>query len=312
MTADEPAYFGASVMRWEVGRSTYRVLPEIGARLMTWNVAQPGNGVRPVLHWPELSSIEAVPNCWGGNPLLFPFAGRCFDRSEVHWWRDPAGVRRPMPNHGLARQARFRVIERDPSGFAARLIPAEESRAAYPFEYDFVVRYDFGPLGMACRFEITNQGAEAIPWCAGHHFYFKVPWHADKLRRDYFVRIDSAQRFSLNEVGDLVTAPPFADAEQIGDCAVGGIVHLGLRTPAAFLGQHGSAEGLTVRFGHDQGPRSDAAFIAWTPAAEAPFYCVEPWMGPPNAPGNARGVEWVPPGAKFAFSVSVELHGAHA
>ena len=39
----------------------------------------------------------------------------------------------------------------------------------------------------------------------------------------------------------------------------------------------------------------------------APFYCVEPWMGPPNAPEHKVGLHYVAPGETQRFSVQVHV-----
>jgi len=54
-------------------------------------------------------------------------------------------------------------------------------------------------------------------------------------------------------------------------------------------------------------PPADAVFVTWTLADASPFFCVEPWMGPPNAPENKSGLQWVKKGETRRFSVSVNL-----
>ncbi len=39
----------------------------------------------------------------------------------------------------------------------------------------------------------------------------------------------------------------------------------------------------------------------------SPFFCVKPWMGPPNAPGNQLGMHLVEPGQTQRFVVGVSL-----
>ena len=38
----------------------------------------------------------------------------------------------------------------------------------------------------------------------------------------------------------------------------------------------------------------------------APYYCVEPWMSPPNSPEN-KTVRHVPPGGRDEFTIEIEL-----
>jgi galactose mutarotase-like enzyme len=47
--------------------------------------------------------------------------------------------------------------------------------------------------------------------------------------------------------------------------------------------------------------------VTWTQADDSPFYCVEPWMGPANAPEHRKGLHLVPPGGRDTFTVSVSV-----
>jgi hypothetical protein len=94
-------YFGQTLIRWRVGGSTFLALPEKGARLMNWNIEMGDGSVRDVIHWPEISSLADFHKARGGNPILFPFCARSFDRGRDRVLARRAGVRRPMPMHGL-------------------------------------------------------------------------------------------------------------------------------------------------------------------------------------------------------------------
>jgi D-hexose-6-phosphate mutarotase len=136
MRLDHPmekvVYLGREIGRWQSGPSTFLAMPEAGARLMNWNVTLGDGSVRDVLHWPELRSLDGFHKVRGGNPILFPFAGRTFDRGEIGHWLDN-GVRRPMPMHGIARQGAFKLTRCDAGGFTAQLQPDDAAREAFTF-----------------------------------------------------------------------------------------------------------------------------------------------------------------------------------
>ena len=52
---------------------------------------------------------------------------------------------------------------------------------------------------------------------------------------------------------------------------------------------------------------SDQTIVTWSESETAPYYCVEPWMGPPNSPENKKGLHFVPPKKTGVFSVEVSL-----
>ena len=65
-------YLGQTIVRWQVGASTFLALPEKGARLMNWNVTLGDGSVRDVIYWPELTSLDDFFRIRGGNPILSP------------------------------------------------------------------------------------------------------------------------------------------------------------------------------------------------------------------------------------------------
>jgi galactose mutarotase-like enzyme len=300
-------YLGRTLRRWRVGPSTFLALPELGARLMNWNLTVGDGSVRDIVHWPEIDSLEDFAKVRGGNPILFPFSARTFDRGEIHWWRDPAGVRRPMPMHGIARQADFELTAIDARGFTARLVPGEEARAAYPFDYEFTVTYRFGPDGLACEFALRNLGAAPLPWSAGHHFYFKVPWAEEGSRAATLIRLAAGRRLRQDAAGRLVPGPELGPVESLGNPALLDTIHTNLRSGEAMFGEEGRPGDVILRIGTGPKPPPEAAFVTWTLAEDSPFYCVEPWMGPPNAPETGVGLHLVPPGDVQTFTVSVRV-----
>jgi galactose mutarotase-like enzyme len=300
-------YLGHTLQRWRVGQSTFLALPEKGARLMNWNLTLGDGSVRDVIFWPELTSLDGFSHIRGGNPILFPFCGRTFDQGEQGFWRTADGGRRPMPQHGIARQGDFKVVRLDARGFAAQLVPDADARAAYPYDYDFTVTYRFEPVGLHCEFTLKNLGAEAIPWCAGHHFYFTVPWTEGTARSDYLIRLPAARHLKQDAAGRLGPGPELGSDESLGNPALIDTLHTGLRGAEAAFGEKGRPGDVVVRLGAAKVPPAGSTFVTWTPDDHVPYYCVEPWMGPPNAPEHKLGLQWVLPRETATFAVSVRV-----
>ncbi len=300
-------YFGQTLVRWRVGASTFLALPERGARLMNWNIELADGSVRDIVHWPEVPSLADFHKARGGNPILFPFCGRSFDRGEIGFWRDAGGVRRPMPMHGLARQGEFRASRVDPAGFEAVFVPGDEAKASYPFRYDFRVEYRFAAFGLTCRLTLENLGDEPLPWCAGHHFYFRLPWHDGSARGDYLIRIPAGKRVRQDSSGGLVAGPPLRLDEPMNNPALIDTIHTDLRAAEVVFGEKGFPGDVALRLGELEVPAAGSCYVTWTQGDDSPFYCVEPWMGPPNAMENKAGLHLVPPGAAQSFSVGVAV-----
>lgn len=305
------SYQGHTLTRWRVGNSTFLALPERGARLVNWNLTLGDGSVRDVLYWPEDADFANIAKVRGGNPILFPFNGRCFDRGEIFFWRAADGVKRAMPIHGIARQGEFKVTWSDARGFAAQFVPGDEARAAYPYEYDFTVTYRFEPFGLTCEFALTNHGREPLPWSAGHHFYFKLPWSEGVSRAEYAIRIPAGKRLRQDmKVGNLVAGPQLQLNESLANAELIDTFHTELRNSDVVFGEKGRDGDVIMRIGTTKVPPKDATFVTWTLADDSPFYCVEPWMGPANAPENKIGLHLVPPGTTEKFVVGVNVKPA--
>lgn len=300
-------YLGTTILRWRAGNSTFLALPERGARLMNWNLGLGDGSVRDILYWPELGNLDNFARIRGGNPVLFPFAGRSFDGADIHHWRAADGVRRPMPIHGFARQGTFVLTRLDGRGFAARLVPDEAARASYPFDYEFTVTYRFEPLGFTCEFALQNLGSVPLPWSPGHHFYFTVPWSEGATRADYLIHIPAAQHLRQDATGQLTSVVGPRTDTTLADPELVDLLHTGLRGPEAVFGERGRPGDIAIRLGTEKRPPADATFVTWTESADSPFYCVEPWMGLPGAAAHGRGLQLVPPGQTRNFIVSVAI-----
>jgi galactose mutarotase-like enzyme len=301
-------YLGRTLTRWQVGPSTFLALPENGARLMNWHLTLADGSVRDVIYWPELSVVDDIAKVRGGNPILFPFCGRTFDAGTIYSWRDETGTRRPMPIHGLARQGDFQVQRMDERGFTALFQPGDEARAAYPYNYEFTVSYRFEPLTVFVELRLHNLDTKPIPWSAGHHFYFTVPWDESLSRGDYFIRIPARATLRQNfDDGKLHPGPRLGTEESLANKDLIDVFHTALKSNAVVFGARGGDDRITVRLGPDRVPDKSAVIVTWTLADDSPFYCVEPWMGPANSPEHRAGLHHVAPGETQTFLVEVSL-----
>lgn len=300
-------YLGQTLRRWRVGQSTFLAMPERGARLMHWHVTLGDGSDRDVVHWPELKTLDDFHKVRGGNPILFPFAARTFDRGDIHFWRDAHGERRPMPMHGFARQGAFSLTRIDERGFSATLQPDDAAQAVYPYRYEFEVAYRFAPLGLSCEFTLRNLDTQPIPWSAGHHFYFTAPWSEGQSRADYAIRIPATRTARQDATGQLIAGPTLKLQEPLSLPALVDTFHLGLKSPTAVFGPVGAPGEVRITNGTAKVPDPGLTFVTWTSGEDAPFYCVEPWMGPANAAEHKTGLHWVPAGQSESYVVDIQV-----
>ncbi|GHC12970.1 hypothetical protein GCM10007047_32940 [Cerasicoccus arenae] len=274
---------------------------------MNWHLQMADGSFRDVIHWPENANLDEIAHVRGGNPVLFPFSARTFCDGELGFWKGPDGVRRPMAQHGYARQGKFRLESAHDKGFLAKFIPDEAAREAYPFDYDFSVRYRFEQLAFYVDFELKNLGKEPLPWSAGHHFYFAMPWHEDLGRKDYMLTTGAKKAFHQEPNGKLALVKDFPDPANFGDPAIVDLIRTKLKTNEIRFGPKGGEEDIVIKAGDTSRPDPWMTVVTWTLEDSSPFFCVEPWMGPPNSPEIKNGLHFVSPGKSEVFSVAVSL-----
>ncbi len=301
---------GVPLERWKVGAATYETCLTRGARLLRWDLDIPG-GRRQILHWPAEGSLDLdkIGHVRGGNPILFPFMGRNYCDGEKFAWRASDGVKRPMPQHGFARDTEFKIVEHSAKHAVVELVPNAHTQACYPFHYRFRIRFDFLELFLRITFELTNEDHQNIPWCAGHHFYFTLPWHAGLQRRDYRVKIPSKKQWRHAADGKLVPFADFKGTTEINfdNPALSDCIFTNLKASTVQFGPKSGEEDITVKVGEEAIPGPWATIVTWTSDPEAAFYCIEPWMGPPNSPEHKNGLHFVEPGKSDTFVTEVSL-----
>lgn len=298
---------GLDLFKWNIGPSTFRMLPGRGARLMDWRLNLSGGLKRSVVHWPENADYGNLAGVRGGNPILFPFAARTFHKGKIENWKSPAGAVLPMPKHGFARDGEFEVMEADESSVVLKLIPGEADSEAYPFAYEFRVIYRFSMLSLEVEFLLANLGREKIPWSAGHHFYFTLPWHAGYGRGNYRIVLPRCKAVYHAADGSLVPNDFKGGEVSMDDASLVDRIHFRLKESRVRFGLKNGEEDVTLVISDAARPLPGTALVTWTESPDSPFYCVEPWMGPPNSPEHKKGLHWVEPGETGSFKVRVSL-----
>ncbi|HEY0946672.1 MAG TPA: aldose epimerase [Opitutaceae bacterium] len=297
---------GGRIVSWTVGRSHFSAAPERGARLLSWDVRRADGTVRPVIYGVRETEAADLARARGGIPVLFPFAGASTSDGRPHTWRAEDGVVRPMPMHGFARQGRFSVEAIASDGFTARFAPDETAEAAYPFRYRFTVVYRFFEYAMRCELRLANDGTVPLPWAAGLHPYFAVPWSAGASRDDYVIAVPATRSWRRAGHG-LVAGPAPVFPRALVDPALRLTFWSGLSGSEVSFGPVGSDERIELVLGGEDGPPPESSIVLWTESDAAPFFCVEPFMAPANAPETGVGLQCVPPGGTGSFIVEIRV-----
>ncbi len=301
---------GQSVILLEQGDDRVWVAPQFGARILRWT-----HGEREVLEWPEDADWDDVLKVRGGNPILFPFVARHFLAGKMGYWQDGQGRVFEMPQHGFARQSPFQVVDdgadsRPVSAWAGgestlrmRLSDSEATRVSYPFAFVFDVVVTLqGSARLAVRFETTNTGSERLPYYAGHHFYFAIP-HGK--RADWLLDAPcvswgrqtadgSIDRQTAQAASSSLADPQLIDRYQIQPTESDVVLHHRFE-PRRLVLELSAPDSVPWY-----------AVTTWAPSPTHDCYCIEPWLGLPNAIEHGLGLRWLEPGASEAATCAID------
>jgi len=284
------------------GDNKVLVSPEHGARILRWE-----REGREIITWPDDADWSKILKVRGGNPVLFPFIARHFVEGKNELWRDANGAVRPMPQHGFARDAKFSVVEVEPeNSLRMRLVDSDASRPLYPFAFAFDVVVRLLPESrLEVRFETSNTGGDSLPYYAGHHFYFALP-HQE--RADWTLHLPCAAWGRQSPEGAVVREDAKQDTLRLDDATIIDRYQIGPKEAKATLLNTRSGKRLVFELAHS-GSVPWYAVTTWTQAADSDFYCVEPWLGLPNAIHHGEGLRWLAPGAKEIATLVLDASG---
>jgi galactose mutarotase-like enzyme len=274
------------------GASTLRFAPWAGGRLLSWSI----DG-QPVIVWPENADWSQPARVRGGNPLLFPFLGRHRVDGQIGRWRDAQGVVRDLPMHGFARDLPFETqTDDDGHGLRMTLVDSDATRAGYPFAFRFEAIYRLADAHtLDVTLSATNTGADPLPWYAGHHFYFALP-HTQRAQTT--LELPPTQRRYQQADGSISTPERGEATYRLDDASIVDRFHVLTPTPPAspirFI-TPGLGRRVTIDLNRP-GSLPWYAVTTWTETDASDFYCIEPWLGLPDAIHNGLGLRWLAPG----------------
>ncbi|MCF7696168.1 aldose epimerase [Mycetohabitans rhizoxinica] len=293
------------VIELERERASLLVAPQSGGRLLRWRV-----GGHDVIGWPDNANWNEPARVRGGNPLLFPFLGRHRVDGTIGRWRDHAGVVRALPMHGFARDLPFEpTIDVANARIDMTLTDSDATRTGYPFGFRFDAIYHLiDGYTLDATLTTTNTGDTPLPYYAGHHFYFSLP-HG--LRSESLLSLPPARLLYQRDDGVIAEAAAAAREYRLDDARIVDRFHaLDPLSGGARVTLHTPSLGRTITLALERpGSIPWYAVTTWTEKPDSDFYCIEPWLGLPDAIHNGLGLRWLAPGAseRAVLRIRVEL-----
>ena len=256
---------------------------------------------------------QGDPKYWSDRALnLFPYVARL---TGGCYFLD--GTLHHMDIHGIAPYRRFSRTEQRGDSLTLELSADGWTRAVYPREFTFRVRYVLGRSSLFITYEVENRDERPMYFGLGGHPGFNVPLAPGKNFTDYRLRFGRAcrpQRVGFTEDCFLNGAEePFAlekdrflplrhelfdrDAIVLKDM-----------DRQVTLETEGDSHAVTVTF-----PQMGYLGIWHMPRTDAPYVCLEPWCSLPSTKDKIPVLEEQPdlislkPGETYRNKWSIQI-----
>lgn len=275
-------------------------------------------------HGAELMSIRDLSRneelLWNGDPahwkrrspILFPYVGKNWQGKVLI-----DGATYATSSHGFARDRDFVCEACDASCATFLLVSDADTRRMYPFDFELRITYRLTGSALAVEWNVKNTSSKEMLFTIGGHpaFCFANP---SDMKNDYYLKFTlrdgkdellcSLLDLSSGTVIDQFETVPLKDgclplSEELfaGDTLV---MDAGQVLSAGLYHKDGSHR-ITVRC--DGFPN----FGVWS-MPNAPFVCLEPWMGRCDNYGFDRelsekpNVNRIAPGKTFQAAYTIE------
>ncbi len=271
------------------------MLKTIKNRLLTVTVSEDGAELYSIL------GADGTEYLWQGDPAywsdralnIFPFVARLFGGKY-----SLDGETCEMKIHGIAPYRRFETEMHGDSSLSLVLTSDADTRAEYPRDFLFRVRYELCGDTLAVTYEVENRDGKAMYFGLGGHPGFNVPLKEGKTFDSYRLRF--SEKCSPERVG--FTADCFTDGTFTPFPLEGGdtlplshslfdddAIVLRNMDRSVTLEADGDGHSITVSF-----PGMQYLGIWHMPRTDAPYVCIEPWCSLPSHDGEVTVFEKKP------------------
>lgn len=242
-------------------------------------------------HGAELTSLfdlrRSAELLWNGDarfwkrhaPILFPYVGKTWQGRVL------INGKRYFPcPHGFARDRDFVLEFSDPESAVFLLRSDDDTRAMYPFDFELRIAYHLTGGDLRVEWNVKNRSSDEMPFTIGGHPAFCFA-HPDDKKDDYYLK------FTLRDGADALlcslldlstgTATDKLDTIPLQDGCLPLSESLFSRDALIMDGGQIREAGLYRKDGtHLVSVRCSGFpnFGVWS-MLNAPFVCLEPWMG---------------------------------
>lgn len=249
---------------------------------------------------------RADPAFWGKtSPLLFPMIGTLKDGKTII-----NGEEYSITKHGFARDMELTPEEISPTTAMFSLIQNDTTKAMFPFDFRFTVRYTVKADGLTVTYRVRNNSDKPMPFCIGAHPAFACDGEMSDYRLEFSKRESAAVPnynldTGLHEENNRREMP-------INDNVLP-LSHEMFYKDVCYFDKLVSRS-VYLLYKDNKGVRVDfpdfTSLGVWQ-AKDAPFLCIEPWCGSADFDdctgvfAEKRGIKILQPDTEKAFTYSI-------
>ena len=217
------------------------------------------------------------PKYWGRSaPFLFPVIGTLKDKKA-----SINGTVYNIPKHGIIRDQEFTVLKQCENAVSLMVEYDEGTLKTYPFKYRIIVTYELLDK-LTTSVKIINLGEEAMPFNFGGHPAFMCPIFEKESFNDYKITFEKSETFVSPKVESNATLNFNVGVMERENLKVlelnkdlfdiDTIIITKVKSDYVTL-TNKSNQGIKFSF------KDFSTLSIWTPKNDAPFICLEPWIG---------------------------------
>lgn len=218
------------------------------------------------------------PKYWGYcSPFLFPVVGTLKDKKTII-----NGKEYQIPQHGLIRYRDFSYIGKDENKISFKFLSDDETYQSYPFHHQVNVNYYLDEYKLKAEIIVKNLDEKEMLFNLGCHPAFNVPLYKNETFTDYRVVFSEEETFDSPKVMPNATlnfdepALRYRNLKELNLkkelFSVDTIINPKVKSKSVMLL---NKENKGIKFSYP----GFKTLAIWTPFNDAPFVCLEPWIG---------------------------------
>jgi galactose mutarotase-like enzyme len=229
---------------------------------------------------------QAEPSVWAFHaPNLFPVVGNCINNQiQID------GIKYPMQRHGFARHSHFILTENSADHAVFTLNYSEATLGVYPYNFSFQVSYDLKDTEISIVYKVINRDDKPIFFSVGAHPAFNIPFSKGGAYDDYYIEFDQDEilvKHLFNNSGFFTgeTEQVYLDSRKLNLSRelfrAGALVFKEIKSKEVLIRNHQTPSFVSVSY-------TDFNSLGIWAAPDAPFLCIEPWLGYADSAGELR------------------------